>query len=276
MPKRAQRSVYFKVWMENCLIFRAANPGVEWTWCDEENPPDDAPEPEIGVASKIMGCNEEMDIEVTNPYDGCGPYTWEVSGGGEIDVNEGASVVYSSPTENPGCGSNPTFTVTDRWGKQASISVAVNCCPSPQDEIESQRYYFLAGYVSGDTIRGAAGEVLFSWGDGGCRGVNHRICYRGYDSYYSNGGLIETIFYIGGLPLCQPVPCQPAACDTLAGFQGCLLAGGDGASCGGSCGKEKTLEDGDDHGHETCEDTRTEAMINAGCCPINFCTGEPL
>ena len=62
----------------------------------------------IGYTTQQMTVNETQTLNVQNAKPGK-PYTWTLEGGGSLNVYEGTSVIYTAPSTNPNCNSNPTI-----------------------------------------------------------------------------------------------------------------------------------------------------------------------
>jgi len=245
MPKRAKRSVYFKLWMENCLNFRAANPGVEWTWCDEDNPPDDAPDPVLSFPSQTVPCGGSMDITVDNAFEGCAPYQWSISGGGEISGEEGSTITFDAPGANAGCSLNINITVSDKWGHSASVDLAVNC-------------YSGGGNAQHSVIQ--IGLCCYKITEPDCAGMGYQSASCTRTRYWDcSGALISDVItgntYCFGLTqVCPP----PPPCVNL-----CECEGAGWGACAAYSGYVDVFED-----------LRTEEMENGGCCPIDPLTAS--
>jgi len=80
----------------------------------------------IGYTSQQMEVDEEQELTVENPEDGC-LYAWAIaSGGGSLSAAVGTSVTYTAPSTNPECANNPVITLTVRSVQCDSLEIAVN------------------------------------------------------------------------------------------------------------------------------------------------------
>jgi len=78
----------------------------------------------ITGGTRVTGCGVEQYLSASG---GCPPYTWSLSGGGELEPKTGASTKYTAPVSNANCADNAMITVTDSCGNTACIQIAVNC-----------------------------------------------------------------------------------------------------------------------------------------------------
>jgi len=201
----------------------------------------------ISYTTLQMSCNQQQTLYAMK---GCGPYSWAlIGGGGSLSPTEGMEVVYTSPATNPNCTSNPTIQVTDCCGSTASIQLAVNCytgsgtafCWDDQEEC-------VAPYWENDMCKG---------------GIKSYI-----KTYYCDGTLKSD--YVSG---CQEPAwvVEASDCHTIVDEADCLvnwlLAWKCPCSGNPPCGPLM--------GCVGWHDQRTQAMKDAGCCPINPETGLP-
>lgn len=209
----------------------------------------------IGYTSLLMGCSGSQTLTAQG---GCGPYNWSLFGGGTITpLSPGSGqATYTVPATNPNCTSNPTIVVRDCCGGSAQVSLAVNCYPIGTVAYRSCEMIFCAHecFVEG-------GLCHFHGSFGGWK-------------YNCDGTLLSKDFYDGNPGLtglfCRPNPnlaCggPPLPCGGIAG-------GGWDPPCGGSlwafCANPN-------QNCGTTMDLRTQAMKDAGCCPLNPLTGLP-
>jgi len=208
---------------------------------------DSGPAPmSIGYTSLLMSCGGSQTLTGSG---GCGPCSWSLSGGGTlVPISPGScQAIYTAPSTNPGCSGangNPTITLTDCCGSSASLKLAVNCYTANETAYGEKQYtptHSDCGWnwdCGGAYKCGVARSLYMYRCDGVYKGVNHQ------------GNI--------GWKLCTG-PC-PNPCGFLPGDIFNL------STCTNfyepwGCGDY--------------EDQRTQAMKDAGCCPINPLTGLP-
>ena len=64
----------------------------------------------IGYTTLQMTAGESQTLIIENDIPGT-TYVWTLEGGGFLDRSEGDSVIYTAPSTNPNCSSNPTITL---------------------------------------------------------------------------------------------------------------------------------------------------------------------
>lgn len=80
----------------------------------------------IGYTTQQMAVDEEQELTVENPEDGC-IYFWEIaSGGGVLSSLTGTSVTYTAPSSNAECSQNATITLKVRGVQCDSLEIAIN------------------------------------------------------------------------------------------------------------------------------------------------------
>jgi hypothetical protein len=176
---------------------------------------------------------------------------WSLAGGGTLGLDSGGNMVYTAPATNPSCTLNPTITVTDCCGNSASITLAVNCYTSTDlaFRVCTQLNTSCAIEVPGSSI--LVGGVQLDRYDYRCDG---------------------TIFYH------MSAVCQSFICSAVGGCESC-----DSCYALNVCTTTPpTFPEefnctwaGQAQACNTAKDVRTDAMKNAGCCPINPYTGLP-
>jgi len=209
----------------------------------------------ISYTTLLMSCGSQQDLYASN---GCGPYRWAISaGGGTLSADTGWMVTYTAPATNLNCTENPTITLTDCCGVSASISMAVNC-------------------YTGDTIALTLDNFTQCWC---CEMVNCgicgwcSICCGWYEHWGWNcAGVLKNHTYPGGRDSC-------ATCGTAAESAFCTSCGGwSEVDCPPNTrciGSQKNACCGYTGNFGLLVDVRTQAMKDAGCCPINPLTGLP-
>ena len=85
----------------------------------------------IEYTTTQMRCGESQFLGLNNiALDCCPgvPLIWQLSGGGSLSVGEDSmSATYNAPATNPNCSNNGTVSVTDCFGRTASVSFSSNC-----------------------------------------------------------------------------------------------------------------------------------------------------
>jgi hypothetical protein len=265
------KNTYFNQFMSECLLWAKENPGVPMEKCDEETIPPGSPGIAIVYDSLIMGCGEEQSLSVDPAEPGCPPYEWQVSGGGDLSTYEGAGVTYSAPESNSNCTVKPVITVTDKWGKEATVSLAVNCYTGNEIAFYQPTCFDESQSGSWCQMKDGGGwnwHVLWAWSSK----LNHYRCDSIYlgQSYVNNhfscithGGITGPCGPLMGMKP-SPNDCSedgPLGCGVKEeGYNCYALIPGEEAVC---------LGEGE------VFDNRTEGMLGQGCCPINPVTGVP-
>jgi hypothetical protein len=224
--------------------------------------PDYTP-PSIGYTSLLMSCGSFQGLGVTG---GCPPYSWSVSGGGSISVNEEdtSSASYASPPFNADCEHQPVITVKDCCGNSDSISISVNCYTAND----------VAYWIYGCAYVSSGGSFCDTSCSGNFMSVVSISSYR--DGYNCNGVLV-----VDDQPLNSHVYCNPGTTNC------CSLMNSDYAGLLCTCFKNPN-PCCTDVGKTSCrqstlsyycgqlQDVRTAAMKLNGCCPIDPNTGLPM
>jgi len=195
----------------------------------------------IGYTSLIMACGAKQTLTVSG---GCGPSSWSLSGGGELNTNTGSEVIYTAPGTNPNCTDNPTITVTDCCGSSAQVSLAVNCYTPAGVAL-----HFYRRLICPENSPFCSCHLDYApiW----------IYCGTHCDEYFLCNGELLSATYNDGRPLSSCV-CRGSE----SAIWGCNAAS-EPCCAGGCCGGD------------ILEDKRTQAMKDAGCCPINPLTGLP-
>lgn len=205
---------------------------------------------ELYYWTSVMGCNQQQDLHA---YYGCGPYEWDLSGGGTLEVDED-SAVYTSPATNPNCTMNPVITVKDCCGNTAQIRIAVNCYSGGGFSLGYNSYWWC--------------PPCEDWGGPYDPCYNHLgVSSSSWDCWGSLGVYCESAAY----PSCNPSSfevCSPKVggiCQTPNDHtKSNCWSNQCGCGCGGgSCACDVLV------------DCRTTEMKEGGCCPINPFTGLP-
>ena len=201
----------------------------------------------IGYTSLVMSCGASQTLTAGG---GCGPYTWSAGGAGSLSVTQGPETTYTAPATNPNCTSNPTVTLTDCCGSSAQLKLAVNCY-TPNDTAYRWCEWEVCNQCSfiGETCAFCA---IF-------KGIR----------YNCMGVLISTASFGNTCADCSPFALS------------CANPREDGWSCPGAkyggfnppCGGQNVGCNNPDQNCNTWMDIRTQAMKDAGCCPINPLTG---
>jgi hypothetical protein len=209
----------------------------------------------ISYATLAMQCSQQQTLSVDPDIPGCPPYTWSLVGGGSLNTTEGSSVIYTAPSSNAGCSSNPNISVEDACGTVFEISIAVNC-----------------------NTGGLAAYALWSWVDKDYGCVWDPPLWRFYwimkTEYHCDGTVHSGPTHTYETTLAQNFPPSTpneVICAKQTGTSVCSV-------CHGVSRYPTTLigiglpdvYDG------RVDDVRTPAMKTAGCCPINPETGLPL
>jgi hypothetical protein len=212
----------------------------------------DYTQPYITYTSLVMGCNTAQDLYANG---GCGPYSWYLSGGGTLTPIGGNAAVYTSPASNVGCADNPTITITDCCGNNASIQLAVSCSVYGNAlELWQNTFCWCCSYNDCSVC----GRCNFS----------QRIWYHWI--WDCDGNLIS---YTQDRPYCDDKfsssYCWPPPCGSQ-GWVDCNPNTTAANALNGCC-------DGDISPWHNFQlfDLRSDAMKAAGCCPLDPLTGLP-
>jgi hypothetical protein len=194
----------------------------------------------ISYTSLLMSCNQQQTF---TPIGGCAPYSWSITAGGGSITQAG---VYTAPATNVNCLNNPTIKVTDCCGSTAQIQLAINCYSGNEAAI---------GFNTFDLCGDCWCAEPYG---GGC-------LYWVYAGNFTN-----TIWDCGGNILTECVTNPDCLC----------CQGSSHDPCGGSLPDCFTAQCGCIKGQGQCPcdtllDGRTQAMKDAGCCPLNPLTGLP-
>lgn len=220
---------------------------------------DGAPPMHITYASLIMGKDEEQTLSA---WSGCPPFDWDVAGGGSIisKSDDGSSIIYKAPSDNPDCTYNPTtITVRDCCGQSAQIQVYISTWTGTHIAMGIVEWKGCgACYAIGTwpyqhcVVRGDWRKRRWD-----CMGILINECWSNPDC------AILTAAPVSCAPTTPPSPndCSgsqpkpPSNCWTNQCGCGCLTS-----QC--AC--------------DVMSDCRTTEMKEEGCCPINPLTGLPL
>ncbi len=254
----------------------------------------------IDYATLAMQCSDVQNLTASG---GCGPYTWEVSGGGTItpDSTGGSGATYEAPDTNAECASNATITVTDCCGNTTNVRISVNCNTGDLEAYVTWTYVTTyhsancgASCASGNGpfYQHRAGGTVYKCDGSVARNCTSYAIIATTNSSVPPAGSNPTICGLG----CNGDPNATVTIYTITevGWRGIANPSSAGANCGctdpsnqgcGSCYKN-ALPNGcvpagsgitgtAIPGHNTAWDLRTAAMITAGCCPLNPYTGLP-
>lgn len=202
----------------------------------------------ISYTSLLMSCGGQQTF---TSIGGCDPYVWAVTSGGG-SITQGG--VYTAPATNANCTDNPTITLTDCCGSSAQVQLAVNCYTEAWNALSYIVFEECEGCYCSD--RGCDQGVANCWN-------------RHFKNWRCDGVISQD---------CDLAPCgsrQYSPCDgNLSGYvqvscsnyeTDCSYIGDCGCTPSGNL---QCLCD-------TLEDMRTQAMKEAGCCPLNPLTGFP-
>ncbi|MFA5457311.1 MAG: hypothetical protein WC261_06740 [Synergistaceae bacterium] len=164
-------------------------------------------------------------------------YSWQItSGGGSLSAATGKSVVYTAPSSNANCSSNPTITLTCGGANVGSITIAVN-------QVTDN---YAALLVNGSCLQGCTG----SW-----------RCIYSYD-YMQTKYKCSGDVYSGPtkMNICE----SSVGCDAVPNVCDYLKSNCDNSAyckAAGGCCNTYTVG---------LVDLRTEAQKAAGCCPAGL------
>jgi hypothetical protein len=189
----------------------------------------------LSYSSQQMTCTGGSSTQALSASGGGGKYTWSLSGGGKLSKTKGPTTVYTAPTTNENCVSNPTITLRDCCGIQKTLKIAVTC-------------------VTGGTAYNVLSDTQ---GGGGCVHVIQQKTY---------GCAGETGATIG----CDSCDCQTCSncCCTAAPWECNLPCSGFSctqAALIARCNSCSTCTLG-------IHDIRTAQQKTDGCCPVALLT----
>jgi len=159
-------------------------------------------------------------------------YTWSVSGGGSLDTEEGTSVVYTAPSSASSC-SPVTITLMCDGDVIDTLEITINAYSGSEDAFLYKTYSSCTPVTCG----------------GGAPGSNIIVTVNTYTC--SGDKIINK-------------SCGPTL-DTVCGSN--LEQCGEDALTSSNCLSPNWTSVGGGYSMDTYHDLRTQAMIDAGCCP---------
>jgi hypothetical protein len=224
----------------------------------------------IGYTTQSMQVNEQQTLNAIAEGGYCGDlvYAWEIiSGGGSLNTNEGAEVIYTAPATNPNCVNNPIITLKCNGVLRDNLKIAVNGSVYTGQAVKVLTH-IAHPEASGDDMC-KFGKALPSGGDGSCPELYISAAYCTlWECAYSCTG--------------QPMPGFPCTSEKPTGW----IRDGDGKwyLCDDEAGKAAAcamcMESTEySNGCRTTQltwnywidlspyDYRTEEQKAAGCCP---------
>lgn len=220
----------------------------------------------IAYTTPAMQCGQDQTLSIDPNFPGCPPYSWFLDGGGSLNTTEGDQVVYSAPLSNPSCALNPHISVEDSCGTVCAIHLAVNCYTPAGNALSfSQSTPWWCCEFANCNICGWChlGSTFFEYWMWNCKSIQTYYCTFGPDHYTEPN--------CGGCGPYTMVSCPPNAGEGSGSFPN--------ACCGtGGCYMVHCTICGGGPGGPMCgvaNDCRTQAMKDAGCCPINPMNGLP-
>jgi hypothetical protein len=209
----------------------------------------------ISYTTLAMQCGQDQTLIINPASPGCPPYSWSLTGGGSLNVEEGDQVVYSAPLTNDDCSLNPSISVEDNCGTVCTVQLAVNCY-TPND-LAFKESVVVAGSGPPNLC---SGIMCGPWG----AYMYRLLCFygRGYNRYNCKSIYLgQTWPGTANAKICSPLggTC-PEPCSVYPGLFW-------------NCTTDTEYSESDYCGKVT--DVRTPEMKAAGCCPINPETGLP-
>jgi hypothetical protein len=202
--------------------------------------------PTISYTTQGMQVDETQNLSVTNygaiPGD-C--FTWAISsGGGSLSAVRGYATVYTAPSSNADCASNPTITLSCNAIAADTLEIAVNAYVGGVEAYSVADTCSANFYCSGGTGCANIGDSNYACEltkSYDCTGV-YKAAWTSFYAYRAHigGGVYEWSIYS-----CNLVYMGVKCADAVGGC-GCL-----------------SVFNGDYFTH----DLRTGAMISGGCCP---------
>ena len=204
----------------------------------------------IAYTSQQMVVDETQGLSVVDPVEGC-TYYWNIAlGGGSLLSSTGTSVDYTAPSSNANCLLNPTITLSTGGSVRDSLSLAVNASPDTR-----------IGYDYSNISIFSTGFDECTDTTGTCNGCYVSRIKRSHYTYLNCDGSTDDSGFQCGDP-------------TTITFWQCTYCA-DGEDCPGSCAGQCEYPE-DSVIINNCintrggADNRTEAQLEAGCCPAQL------
>ncbi len=217
----------------------------------------------ISVPQPTMAVNTSQTLTASGGCDGT--KTWSVTGGGSITQ----AGVYTAPSSNPNCASNPVVRVTDECGQIAEVQIAVNGSTSTAEAYRTFSDFTVSKYS--DCQFGCPQYCT------GCSVYTASICTTGYKCDGTESAAKCCISGTKDADICNDRGCHPgdySYCvhDSTA-YNDLYTAGGDGINLmlcrrdGNTCAYYFLPGSARYNIEHSPYDKRTAAMKTAGCCP---------